>query len=123
MLRIVVASLLTLAGVALILIGLLGFVLPVLPGIPFFVVGASLLLATVPPLDRWFKRVFPRLAHGFDAVSHRFGERLSGRKNWRTLCPDLLVLVRSHCRMCGIKPSPEKPVAAAGVKSAGKADR
>ncbi|HUS58855.1 MAG TPA: hypothetical protein VM141_09405 [Planctomycetota bacterium] len=109
-LRIGISVLLIAAGVASILVGLAGFVLPVIPGIPFFVGGVSLLFATIPAFDRWFKRKCPRIARTFEDVTARIGDSFRGRKSWRRLLPDIVALARTHARL---KP-PAGPPSAVG---------
>ena len=53
------------SGIGLLLLGVLGMLLPIMPGIPFLIAGVAI-LGTEHPLIRPFKKQFDRARKRFD---------------------------------------------------------
>lgn len=53
------------SGIGLLLLGVLGMILPIMPGIPFLIAGAAI-LGSEHPLIRPFKRWFDRAKKKFE---------------------------------------------------------
>lgn len=61
--RIVIA----IAGGILIILGLVGWIVPIIPGFPLIIVGVPMVIAVHPALDRaarrWARRLYEKLRH------------------------------------------------------------
>ena len=53
------------SGIGLLILGVLGLILPIMPGIPFLIAGVAI-LGTEHPLIRPFKKQFDRAKKRFD---------------------------------------------------------